>query len=112
MTQVKGSGHKFRHCCGFPFIETSLGGDDEGNSVLRVSIFPETWGGDPNEVDYFSADDHEYTDYDDINIICSRCGAHARMIYNDAHTPHSLGAINNEWTTRILCPDGKLHKDR
>lgn len=83
------TGHKFRACCGFPFVETSCGNQP---GVIRVQLWPNTWGGDPDEKVF---QNRPAVDYDNIDIRCSRCGDRAMMVENDAHTPHQLGVDKN-----------------
>lgn len=78
------TGHKFKACCGFPFVETALGTNDD----IRVQLYPNTWGGDPQEID-FGGEMSE--DYDRMNIVCTRCGKRAQMVASDLDTPHQLG---------------------
>ena len=89
------TGHKFKHCCGFPFIETSAA---QGNGEIQVTIYPNTWGGDPAEVGWTSTPtpekcDEEFYQWDCINIVCARCGKRAEMVNSDADRPHQLKVL-------------------
>ena len=89
------TGHKFKHCCGFPFIETSIAA---GNGEIQVTIYPNTWGGDPAEVGWTSTPtpekcDEEFYQWDCINIICARCGKRAEMVNSDADRPHQIKVL-------------------
>jgi len=84
------TGHKFKHCCGFPFIETSIAA---GNGEIQVTIYPNTWGGDPEEVGWTSTPDEASYQWDCINIICARCGKRAEMVNSDADRPHQIKVL-------------------
>lgn len=66
--------HHFELCCDsqggpFPFIETSHSEDG-----IRVQVHVKTWG---NDVTVYSTG--ECDEFDDINLICSRCGKEAKI---------------------------------
>lgn len=72
----------FAECCGFPFVETSLGGDGSLRTIVYVNG---SWGYSqdeeppPGDFDFLThpTPDSPFTDYDRIDIRCVRCGKSA-----------------------------------